>query len=92
MNKRQARPGEGRASLFRDKKGGDRVQGVITPLGSSRFEAARKRLGDLAGRDPEHVSDADVIEYLARGESATIAYFQALEKVARATEPAAAVE
>jgi cobalamin biosynthesis protein CobD/CbiB len=61
-------PVTGRESLFRGKAGGDRVQGVITPIGSRRFEAARARLGRMVGRDAERVSDADVIEFLARGE------------------------
>lgn len=69
----------GRASIFRGKVGGQRVQGVITKPGSIRFTEARKRLAKLAAFDPEHVSDADVIEYLAIGEAETIAY---LEKVA----------
>ena len=34
-------PATGRQSIFRDKIGGDRVQGVITPAGSRRFELAR---------------------------------------------------
>lgn len=65
---------DGWPSIFRDKKGGDRVQGQITPIGSLRFERARKRLGKLADRDVEHVSDADTIEYLARGEQETLDY------------------
>jgi hypothetical protein len=62
----------GRASLFRDKSRGDRVQGVLTADGSKHFEKHRKALAKLAGR--KTVSDADVIEYLARGEENTRAY------------------
>lgn len=62
----------GRASIFRGKQGGARLQGVITKAGSNRFEQARKRLARLAGRDVEEVSDADTIEYLARGEAETL--------------------
>jgi hypothetical protein len=58
-------------AIFPDKAGGDRVQGIITPVGSTRFEHARRRLGKLAEREVERVSDADVIEYLARGETET---------------------
>jgi len=65
------KPATGRESLFRGKRGGDRVQGVLTPVGSRRFEAARARLGRLAGKESERVSDADVIEFLARGEEET---------------------
>lgn len=64
----------GRASIFRDKKGGSRVQGVMTPIGSRAFEQARQRLGKLASVEKEKVSDADTIEYLARGETATKKY------------------
>lgn len=64
----------GQPSIFRNKQGGDRVQGNITPIGSRRFEQARARLGRLAGWECERVSDADVIEYLARGEADTVAY------------------
>lgn len=68
----------GRSSIFRDKKGGDRVQGVLTPVGSNRFEQSRKRLAKLAGREVEHVSDADVIEYEVRGEENTLKYLEGL--------------
>lgn len=63
----------GRPVIFRDKKG-DRVQGKISATGSRGFEAARRRLAKLAGFDPAKVGDADTIEYLARGEKATIEY------------------
>lgn len=66
-----ATPATGRESLFRGKKGGDRVQGVLTPAGSRRFEQARARLGRMIGKDAEKVSDADVIEFLARGDEET---------------------
>jgi hypothetical protein len=69
--------GPGRASIFRDKKDGARLQGIITKAGSQRFEAARKRLARLAARDAEEVSDADTIEYLARGEAETVKYLRA---------------
>lgn len=66
--------GAGRPSIFRDKAGGDRVQGVITKVGSQRFEAARARLARLDNREVEQTSDADVIEYLARGDAETRVY------------------
>lgn len=65
----------GRAAIFTGKVGGDRVQGDITKEGSKAFERARKRLTAISKWDrPNPVSDADVIEYLARGERATFAY------------------
>jgi hypothetical protein len=63
----------GRNSIFRDKTGG-RVNGVLTARGSVRFELHRKQLAKLAGRDAEQVSDADVVEYMARGELETRKY------------------
>lgn len=63
----------GRPCVFRDKAGGDRVQGEITRAGSVRFEAHRRALGKLAPH-VKHPSDADVIEYLAIGEAATRDY------------------
>ncbi len=64
----------GRPSIFRNKQGGSRVHGVLTPIGSRRFEHARQRLARLVSRDPEQVSDADVVEFLARGDDATRKY------------------
>lgn len=66
----------GRPCVFRDKDGGDRVQGFITKTGAEKFERARRQLAELAiwVRAP---SDADVIEYLARGEENTRAYIKA---------------
>jgi hypothetical protein len=72
----------GNASIFKPKNG-DRFQGVTTKLGTTRFEAARGRLAKLAGREKEHVSDGDVFEYLARGESETRAYLKEMEAAER---------
>lgn len=41
-----------------------------TPVGSTRFEAARLNLARLASREPEQVTDADVVVFLAIGETA----------------------
>lgn len=75
----------GWASLFRDKikESKYRVQGLLTPQGAERFEAARKRLVRLAkvnGLNVSKASDADVIEYLARGESNTVYYWKGKSK------------
>lgn len=64
----------GLPSIFRNKKGGARYQGVLTKPGSMKFEEARKRLAKLAARRVRKVSDADVMEFLARGESETVIY------------------
>lgn len=66
----------GRPSIFRNKAGGKKIQGLITKTGTAEFERARKRLAHLAARSVAHTSDADVIEFLARGEAATVAYLE----------------
>lgn len=78
----------GRGSIFRDKvKDADhRVQGILTRPGLSHFEQQRKALAALykavMEREPVTVSDADTIEYLARGQLETRRYLFDL----RATE------
>jgi hypothetical protein len=75
-------PTTGRASIFRGKESGVRVQGVLTRKGGQHFEVRRRMLAKLYrevfGRAPATVSDADVIEFLAIGEEATRAYLAAL--------------
>jgi hypothetical protein len=77
----------GRASMFRGKEDGVRVQGLITKTGGAKFELARRALGDLYsevyGVRPTTVSDADVIEYMARGKDGTRAYLEAERTRAR---------
>ncbi len=63
-----------RPSIFRDKS--VRVQGVISAMGSKCFEERRRALAKLAGWDPKKVSDADTIEYLARGDVSTKLYLK----------------
>jgi len=64
----------GRPSIFRDKRGGLRVQATISRLGEQRFLAARARLAQLATREAGQVSAADTLEFLLRGEAETIRY------------------
>lgn len=70
----------GRASIFRGKEHGVRVQGIITKTGGQKFESERKALATLyeaiLGRAPTGVSDADVIEYMARGGVDTRRYLE----------------
>jgi hypothetical protein len=66
----------GRRSIFRGKEGGVRVQAIITKIGGQKFERARKRLAELAGWASKDVSDADTVEFLARGEAETMAYIE----------------
>lgn len=72
----------GRASIFRDKEGGDRVQGLLTQRGSLLFEWKRQELAGLyehvLKRAPVTVSDADTIEFALRGPKETRALLRAL--------------
>lgn len=65
----------GRESIFRGKANGVRIQGVLTKAGGVAFEQSRKALGKVyeleTGRKPPRISDAEVVEYLARGEAET---------------------
>lgn len=67
----------GRPALFtpKDKPKG-RVQGWLTRAGKQRFELARVRVAHLAKVNAKQVSDADVIEFLARGEENALAYWR----------------
>jgi hypothetical protein len=66
----------GRPSIFRDKQGGKRIMAIISQVGALQFETARRRLALLANWPPARVSDADVVEYLARGHDATRVYLK----------------
>jgi hypothetical protein len=78
----------GRWSIFRDKvkDAEHRVQGILSDSGRRSFEEQRKALGALykavMERSATTVSDADTIEYLARGQLETRKYLFDL----RATE------
>lgn len=69
----------GRPTIFVGRKA-YRFQGVLTPAGAAKFEAARARLADLAGLEAAKASDGNTVEYLARGEKDTIAYLKAKKK------------
>jgi len=73
-------PTRGRASIFRGKEDGVRIQGLITKTGGAKFERMRRALAllytEVVGTKPATVSDADVIEYMARGHDDTIAYLE----------------
>jgi hypothetical protein len=77
------KPATGREAVFRGKTTGYRVQGVLTQRGAIAFNVARKELARfytaVTGRAIANVSDADVIEYLARGVSNTEAYLRKLD-------------
>lgn len=65
----------GRFSIFGDKSTGRDIHGIISYMGAIAFKRAEKRLSavyeDVMGRKPASVSEADVVEYLARGEAET---------------------
>lgn len=66
---------KGRASIFRGKGDGVRVQGLLTRAGGKALDKRRRELAgivkEVTGTRPDSISDADVIEYLARGTAAT---------------------
>lgn len=68
----------GRRAIF-DLPKTERYQGVISKVGGAKFEGARKRLAKLANWDGP-VSDADTIEFLSRGEYATVKYLASKRK------------
>lgn len=70
----------GRQSVFRGKKGGQRIQGLVTRRGGECFEGARRDLARLTQREPTQISDADVIEFLARGTANTRDYLAGIAK------------
>jgi len=71
----------GRPAVFRDKVKDvkHRVVGFLSSTGRTSFERERKRLGmmyqEITGREIS-ISDADTIEYLARGSDATRLYLE----------------
>lgn len=70
----------GRIKIFRFErdglKDGVRIQGIITKVGAQRLDVARAKLAKLAKREPAQVSDADAVEYLARGDAETRKYLK----------------
>jgi hypothetical protein len=76
MTKRKEGAVIGRPAIFPGKTGDSVRVNRLTPTGSTRFEQARKRLAKLAGWEVEDVSDADCIEFLALGETATIKHLE----------------
>jgi hypothetical protein len=64
----------GRRSIFRGKLRTLRVQGIMSRDGMRAFKAARRQLAKLAGVRIVDVSDADTIEFLARGAEDTRKY------------------
>jgi hypothetical protein len=64
----------GRLSIF--DKDGRKVQGILSLAGSQAFERARGQLAKIAGWEGRTVSDADTIEFLARGEGNTRKYLK----------------
>ena len=75
-----ARERRGRDSIFRHKAGGRRLQGIITKTGARQFKVHTARLRalfqEVMGRPAGSCSQADVVEFLARGEADTRAYLE----------------
>jgi len=70
----------GRPVIFRDKEGGERVQGNLTKKGAEYFRGARLQLANMAGVEYSKVTHADVIEFLARGVKNTRLYLDGKAK------------
>lgn len=74
----------GRESIFRGKVPDNRVQGQLTPKGQQAFDVAREQLlrlyHSVMGHKPSTVSDADTIEFLARGPAETRVYLRELRR------------
>lgn len=70
----------GRASIFRGKIDGPRIQAIVTRDGRRAFDRRRAALArlwtEVTGRFAVGISDADTVEYLARGEAATEDYIR----------------
>lgn len=78
-----------RVAIFSEPSGHDkdkqnRLQAILTNAGMRAFDAARKRLGalyaEIMGRPSVVLSDADTIEYLARGDDGSRQYLQARKR------------
>lgn len=73
-----------RVGIFRDKDAEYRVQGILSKRGYQAFEWARQQLQALyrsvMGVAPTVVSDADTIEFMARGEQDTTRYLEQLKR------------
>lgn len=67
----------GRPAIFTPKDGEPVRAQALTIAGSKKFEAHRRRLAKLAGLETTQVSDADTVEFMARGERETVKYLEA---------------
>ena len=61
--------------MFRGKS--VRVQGLITKIGAGKMKQAKAEIAKLTAWDITQVSDADAIEFLARGKKESIDYWKA---------------
>ncbi len=70
-----AKTKRGRVSLFGAKNvragGGRRVQGYLSKVAAEYFDDAAAVLAQLAKVEKADLSDADIIEFLARGKTNT---------------------
>ena len=69
-------PKTGRPSLFRFKDRTRPRAGYMSKDGHKGFEAAKRRIAGLVGWKVSDISDSDTVEFLARGEVASIAYWR----------------
>ncbi len=69
-------PQTGRPSLFRNKDRLRRRTGYLSKDGHTRFDAAKRRIAGIVKWAVADISDSDVVEFLARGEAASVAYWR----------------
>jgi hypothetical protein len=77
--KADARKGKnvgGRPTIF-GTRDGEPVRGRLTKHGTARLFAARRRLAHLSGWEADAIGDADVVEFIFRGETDTIRFLAA---------------
>lgn len=69
-------PQTGRPSLFRNKDRHHRRTGYLSEYGHQRFEAAKRRIAVIVKWPVASITDSDTVEFLARGEAASVAYWR----------------
>lgn len=70
----------GRQSVFRNKKGGMRVQAFLTPQAAIFYKQMEAGLARMTGRPPDDLSVGDVVEFALRGEANTRDYLAGIAK------------
>lgn len=75
-------PQSGRPCLFPHKDRRRPRAGYLSKEGHKAFDAAKRRIAQIVHWKVESISDSDVVEFNARGEAASIAYWREIGIVA----------